>query len=565
MTITPLLAAAICLTAFGLAYRFYSRFLADRLFELNPDRPTPAVTLRDDVDYVPANRYVLFGHQYASITGLSPMLGPAIAVIWGWVPAMLWVVLGAIFVGAVHDFGALVVSIRARGMSLGKVTENLVGSRAKTLFHLVIFFLIALAMGVFVHIIAVLFSADFYPEAVLPSSGLVLTAMLMGTAVHIGGWSVRRLTGIGFVVVVVCLAVGLRYPVLGPTLSQWKWLLLAYAFAASVLPVWLLLQPRDYLNSLLLYLGVGAMYLGFVATNPSFVAPAIDFSPAGAPAMFPFVFVVIACGAASGFHALVSSGTSAKQLASEGDARLVGYGAMIGESVLGLMAVLACTAGFVSRAAWLERYISWQAADGLGNNIAAFVSGTTHFLQTLGIPEAVAGTFVAVVVVSFALTSLDSATRLLRYNVSEMGDTLQVDLLANRVVASGVAVIAIWFFAFVQVDGEFAGLVLWQLFGTTNQLLAGLALLAITLYLLRRGKPLVYTGVPMAFMLVSTLTAMAGNLIDFWNGRQWLLFGTGLTVFTLAVWLTIEAALAVRRFRSVPVLDGLDVVFTRRG
>ena len=565
MTITPLLAAAICLTAFGLAYRFYSRFLADRLFELNPDRPTPAVTLRDDVDYVPANRYVLFGHQYASITGLSPMLGPAIAVIWGWVPAMLWVVLGAIFVGAVHDFGALVVSIRARGMSLGKVTENLVSPRAKTLFHLVIFFLIALAMGVFVHIIAVLFSADFYPEAVLPSSGLVLTAMLMGTAVHIGGWSVRRLTGIGFVVVVVCLAVGLRYPVLGPTLSQWKWLLLAYAFAASVLPVWLLLQPRDYLNSLLLYLGVGAMYLGFVATNPSFVAPAIDFSPAGAPAMFPFVFVVIACGAASGFHALVSSGTSAKQLASEGDARLVGYGAMIGESVLGLMAVLACTAGFVSRDAWLERYISWQAADGLGNNIAAFVSGTTHFLQTLGIPEAVAGTFVAVVVVSFALTSLDSATRLLRYNVSEMGDTLQVDLLANRVVASGVAVIAIWFFAFVQVDGEFAGLVLWQLFGTTNQLLAGLALLAITLYLLRRGKPLVYTGVPMAFMLVSTLTAMAGNLIDFWNDRQWLLFGTGLTVFTLAVWLTIEAALAVRRFRSAPVLDGLDVVFTRRG
>ena len=565
MTITPLLAAAICLTAFGLAYRFYSRFLADRLFELNPDRPTPAVTLRDDVDYVPANRYVLFGHQYASITGLSPMLGPAIAVIWGWVPAMLWVVLGAIFVGAVHDFGALAVSIRARGMSLGKVTENLVGPRAKTLFHLVIFFLIALAMGVFVHIIAVLFSADFYPEAVLPSSGLVLTAMLMGTAVHIGRWSVRRLTGIGFVVVVVCLAVGLRYPVLGPTLSQWKWLLLAYAFAASVLPVWLLLQPRDYLNSLLLYLGVGAMYLGFVATNPSFVAPAIDFSPAGAPAMFPFVFVVIACGAASGFHALVSSGTSAKQLASEGDARLVGYGAMIGEAVLGLMAVLACTAGFVSRDAWLERYISWQAADGLGNNIAAFVSGTTHFLQTLGIPEAVAGTFVAVVVVSFALTSLDSATRLLRYNVSEMGDTLQVDLLANRVVASGVAVIAIWFFAFVQVDGEFAGLVLWQLFGTTNQLLAGLALLAITLYLLRRGKPLVYTGVPMAFMLVSTLTAMAGNLIDFWDGRQWLLFGTGLTVFTLAVWLTIEAALAVRRFRSVPVLDGLDVVFTRRG
>ena len=561
MTISPLFAAAVCLAGYAVAYRIYSRFLAERLFELDPSRTTPAVSLRDEIDYLPTNRYVLFGHQYASITGLSPMLGPAIAVIWGWVPAMLWVVLGAIFVGAVHDFGALVVSIRNRGMSLGKVTENLIGKRGKTLFHLVIFFLIALAMGVFVHIIAVLFSAEFYPEAVLPSSGIMLTAMLMGVAVHLGGWSVRRLTGVGFVAVAIFLVIGIRFPVLGPSLSQWKWILLAYAFAASTLPIWLLLQPRDYLNSLLLYLGVGAMYLGFVATNPSFVAPAIDFAPAGAPPMFPFVFVVIACGAASGFHALVSSGTSAKQLASESDARLVGYGAMIGESVLALMAVLACTAGFVSREAWLERYISWQTADGLGNNIAAFVRGTTHFLQTLGIPEMVAGTFVAVIVVSFALTSLDTATRLLRYNISEMGETFRLKLLANRAVASSIAVIAIWFFAFVRVDGEFAGLILWQLFGTTNQLLAGLALLAITLYLLHRGKPVVYTAVPMALMLISTLTAMAGNLIDFWVGQQWLLFGTGLTVFTLAAWLTIEAALAVRLIRQAPMPGKSDASF----
>ena len=561
MTISPLFAATVCLAAYALAYRAYSRFLAESLFELDPTRETPAVSLRDEIDYVPTNRYVLFGHQYASITGLSPMLGPAIAVIWGWVPALVWVVLGAIFVGAVHDFGALAVSIRNRGMSLGKVTENLIGERAKTLFHLVIFFLIALAMGVFVHIIAVLFSADFYPEAVLPSSGLMLTAILMGIAVHIGGWSVRRLTGIGFVSVVIFLAVGIHYPVLGPSLSQWKWILLAYAFAASTLPVWLLLQPRDYLNSLLLYLGVGAMYLGFIATNPSFVAPAIDFAPAGAPPMFPFVFVVIACGAASGFHALVSSGTSAKQLASENDARMVGYGAMIGESILALMAVLACTAGFVSREAWLQRYISWQTADGLGNNIAAFVRGTTYFLQTIGIPEMVGGTLVAVVVVSFALTSLDTATRLLRYNISEMGETFGVKLLTHRVAASGVAITAIWFFAFVQVDGEFAGLILWQLFGTTNQLLAGLALLAITLYLLHRGKPVIYTGIPMVFMLLSTLAAMAGNLLEFWIGQQWLLFCTGLTIFTLAAWLTIEAALAVKRFRQISILAERNATF----
>ena len=564
MTMSPLLAALICIAAYVAAYRVYARFLAERVFAIDPARPTPAVRYRDEVDYVPANRYVLFGHQYASITGLSPMLGPAIAVIWGWLPAMLWVVIGAIFVGAVHDFGALVVSIRARGMSLGKVTENLVGQRGKTLFHFVIFFLIALAMGVFVHIIAVLFSPDFYPEAVLPSSALVFVAAGMGVAVHRGGWSIRGLTAVGLAVALGLAFLGIRHPVVGPSLAQWKWLLLAYSFGASVLPVWLLLQPRDYINSLLLYAGVGAMYLGFVATNPSFVAPAVDLAPEGAPPIVPFVFVVIACGAASGFHALMSSGSTAKQLATEGDARFVGYGAMIGESLLGLMAVLACSAGFVSREAWLERYVSWQAADSLGNNIAAFIRGTTHFLQTLGIPEAVGGTFVAVIVVSFALTSLDSATRLLRYNVSEMGDTLGVGVLSNRYVASGIAVIAIWAFAFIQVDGEFAGLILWQLFGTTNQLLAGLALLAVTLYLLRRGRPLVYTAAPMVFMLLSTLTVMSTNLAGFWNAGQWLLLATGATIFTLAVWLVLEAALAVARFRRNPVLDGLEVVFREK-
>ena len=564
MTMSPLLAALICIAAYVVAYRVYARFLAERVFAIDPSRPTPAVRCRDEVDYVPANRYVLFGHQYASITGLSPMLGPAIAVIWGWLPAMLWVVIGAIFVGAVHDFGALVVSIRARGMSLGKVTENLVGPRGKTLFHLVIFFLIALAMGVFVHIIAVLFSPDFYPEAVLPSGVLVFVAAAMGVAVHRGGWGIRGLTLVGLAAALALAFLGIRVPVIGPSLAQWKWLLLAYAFAASVLPVWLLLQPRDYINSLLLYAGVGAMYVGFVATNPSFVAPAVDLAPEGAPPIVPFVFVVIACGAASGFHALMSSGSTAKQLATEGDARFVGYGAMIGESLLGLMAVLACTAGFVSREAWLERYVSWQAADGLGNNIAAFIRGTTHFLQTLGIPEAAGGTFVAVIVVSFALTSLDSATRLLRYNVSEMGDTLGVGALSNRYVASGIAVVAIWAFAFIQVDGEFAGLILWQLFGTTNQLLAGLALLAVTLYLLRRGKPLVYTAAPMVFMLLSTLAVMSTNLADFWSAGQWLLLAPAATIFTLAVWLVAEAVLAVARFRHNPVLDGLEVVFREK-
>jgi len=558
---SPLVVVCVAFVAYFAAYRFYARHLATRLFELDASRQTPAHRLRDDIDYVPSNRYVLFGHHYASITGLSPMLGPAIAVIWGWLPATLWVVLGAIFVGAVHDFGALAVSIRAQGLSIGKITENLVGVRAKTLFHAIIFFLIALAMGVFVHIVATLFSPDFYPESVIPSGLLIVLATFMGIAVHRRGWGMGRLTAAGFMTIAALVWMGLRYPIIGPTLAQWKWLLLGYAFAASVLPVWLLLQPRDYINSLLLYVGVGAMYVGFFVSNPSFAAPAIDLAPEGAPAIFPFVFIVIACGAASGFHALVSSGTSAKQLDKETDAPFVGYGAMLGESLLGLMAVMACTAGFVSREEWLARYVSWQAADVLGNNIAAFIGGTTTFLTVLGIPEEVAATLVAILVVSFALTSLDSATRLLRYNVSEIGETVGITVLHNRYVASGIAIAAIWFFAFFEVGDEYAGLVLWQLFGTTNQLLAALALLAVTVYLLRRGKPLVYTLLPMAFMLVSTLTAMSSNLSSFWKDGQVLLFATGGTLLVLAVWLTIEASMAVRQYRRHGVTEGLDVDF----
>ena len=561
MTVSPVMVTVAALLTYTVAYRYYARHLAVRLFELDGSRPTPAHTQRDEVDYVPTNRFLVFGHHYASITGLSPMLGPAIAVIWGWLPATVWVVFGAVFVGAVHDFGALAVSLRARGVSIGKVTESLVGTRGKTLFHLVIFFLIALAMGVFVHIIATLFSPTFYPESVLPSGVLIGIALVAGLTARRRSWGPGRLAGLGLVALAVIVWAGVRHPIVGPSVATWKWLLLSYAWLASVLPVWLLLQPRDYINSLLLYAGVGAMYLGFFLTNPSFVAPAFDAAPAGAPAMFPFVFIVIACGAASGFHALVSSGTSAKQLDDERDARFVGYGAMIGESILGLMAVLACTAGFVSREAWLERYVSWQAADSLGGNIAAFIGGTARFLATLGFTESVATTFVAILVVSFALTSLDSATRVLRYNVSEIGETLGIDMLANRYLASAVAAGAIWFFAFYEVAGEFAGLVLWQLFGTTNQLLAGLTLLAVTVYLLRRGKPLRYTLLPMTVVMVSTLSAMSVNLEEFWRDGDWRLFLTGLVIMVLAVWLAVEAAVAVWQFRRSPEIEDLDVRF----
>ena len=369
----PVLAAALCFVTYVLFYRFYARHLGSKVFKLDPNAITPAHAMKDGIDYVPARKDVLFGHHYASIAGLAPMLGPAIAVIWGWLPGMVWVVLGTLLVGAVHDFSALVVSMRNKGMSIGKVAEDLIGKRAKSLFLLIILFLICLVMGVFVGVVADLFTSAFYPEAVFPTFFLMAVAMVIGWLVYKKGASVSKTTAVGFTLMMLSVAVALN--IARPDLARETWImiLLVYAFAASVLPVWALLQPRDYLNSLLLYLGLGAAFIGFFLLRPEFVAPVLDMAPADAPPIFPFVFIVIACGAASGFHGLVSSGTTSKQISKETDAVAIGYGGMVGESLLGLLAVLATTAGFRSTEAWSEHYSSWTVANGLADKMEAFI------------------------------------------------------------------------------------------------------------------------------------------------------------------------------------------------
>ncbi|MFQ5525953.1 MAG: carbon starvation protein A [Thermoanaerobaculia bacterium] len=582
------LVTALCFVGYFLGYTLYARHLARKVYALDPARPTPAHTLEDGVDYVPTRPVILFGHHWASITGLSPMLGPAVAVIWGWLPAMLWVVLGAVFVGCVHDFSALVVSMRARGMSIGKVAEGIIGPRAKTLFHLIIFFGIALAMGVFVYVIAVLFSISAqwstddpmadpasFPTAVFPSAVLIVMAVVMGHLLYKKRFPLLPTTAVGFVLMLAAVFGGLKWPLLWmdraswPGMSGWITVLLAYSLIASVLPVWSLLQARDFLNSLLLYLGLGLAYLGIFVSRPEFIAPAFRPDPAGAPSFFPFVFIIIACGAASGFHSLVSSGTTAKQIASEPHARPIGYGGMIGESLLGLLAVLACTAGVIGAGGhsasevWQSTYQDWGSMQSLGIQVGVFITGAAGFIEELGlVSHTLATAFIAVVVVSFALTTLDSATRLLRFNISEIGETLGWKVLDNRFLASVLAVLVIAFFAFYEIDGRAAGLALWQLFGTINQLLAGLALLVVTLYLVQRGKNPWFTGMPMVFMLVSTLLAMVSNLRGFWS--KWdeggaMLFVVGTVLLLLALWLSVEAALALVRARRTPAIESMQV------
>jgi carbon starvation protein len=544
---SAVVACIICLFVYVLGYRFYSKFLAISIFSLRHDVATPAHTLRDEVDYVPSSRFILFGHHYASITGLAPMLGPAVAVIWGWLPAMAWVVLGALLVGCVHDFGALVVSMRAHGMSIGKVTEGIIGKRAKTLFHLLIFFGVSLAMGVFVFVISTLFTTTFYPQAVFPSGVIIILALIMGFLLYKKKFPLAPTTLLAFIITLVSIGYSMQDPMMGVapeawlSTSQWSYTLLAYAFLASVLPVWSLLQSRDFINSLLLYLGLILMYAGFFYLRPDFASPPIIAHPEGAPSIFPFVFIVIACGAASGFHSLVSSGTTAKQINKETDARFIGYGGMIGESLLGLMAVLACTAGFIDKAHWQAHYIDWKNVQGLGKTVSVFIEGSSRFMTSLGIPNELAISFVAVVVVSFALTTLDSATRLLRYNIEEISDTLRIKYIMNRYVSSLLAVAAIAFFAFYEVDGRPAGLTIWQLFGTTNQLIAGLALLVVTLYLKQRGRNYWFTFVPMLFMLVSTILAMIGQMKKFWISENNLLLSISAVLFILALGLIFDA------------------------
>ncbi|MDA2925788.1 carbon starvation protein A [Acidobacteria bacterium AH-259-G07] len=550
---TTILATLTCFVLYLAGYHLYAKHLGRRIFQLDPQASTPAHQLQDDIDYVPTNKYILFGHHYASITGLSPMLGPAIAVIWGWVPAMLWVVFGTLFIGAVHDFGALVISMRARGKSVGKVAEEIIGSRAKTLFHIIIFFLIALAMGVFVHVTATLLTTAYSPEAVYPCTTLIALAVVVGWLVYRKNASIWRITLVVFAITLFSVWLGIRLPIIDLTRGQWSLLLLGYAFLASVLPVWLLLQPRDYINSLLLYLGLASIYAGFFVLQPEFAAPAVQAHPEGAPPLFPFVFIVIACGAISGFHGLVSSGTTAKQINKETDAPFIGYGGMIGESLLGLVSVLACTAGFVTRDLWMSHYNSWDLASGLGPNMQAFIDGSALFLSQLGISLDVAKAFVALVAISFALTTLDSGTRLLRFNISEISETVRFPLLSNRYVASLLAVIVIGFVAFYKIEGQPAGLALWQLFGTTNQILGGFTLLTVTLYLMHRRRPYWYTGVPMGFMLITTLTAMAIKMRDFWNSGAHLLLVLGISIFLLSVWLAWEATLRI--FKGEKVAD----------
>jgi len=547
--------AGIVFVAFALGYRFYSKFLARRIFALGADELAPAREFEDGIDYVPTRRSILWGHHFASIAGAAPIVGPAIAVIWGWLPALLWVCLGTLFMGATHDFAALVISARHRGRSMGEIAGEVINPRIKTLFLVIISLLVWVVLAVFAYIIATLFVST--PSSIFPINVQIIVAMILGWLTSRHGIPILVPSLVGYAVLLVSIFYGEAFANAFPVIREisvltWVWVLLLYSFIASVLPVWLLLQPRDFLNSHQLVTGLTLLIAGLFVLQPAVVAPAVNLHPEGAPSLFPFLFVTIACGAISGFHGLVSSGTTSKQLAHIPDARPIGYGGMLAEGMLGLLAVLAATAGFATSEEWWSHYSSWGAANGLAAKLDAFVSGGARFVGSLGIPVETAKTLMAVIVIAFAATSLDTGARIQRLVIAELGEHFRLKLLTNRFVAGGLGIGAALTLAVTQGGGT-GGLALWPLFGTTNQLVASVTLLIVSIWLQRRGRAIVYTVVPMLAVGAASAWAMTHNLLHYYENFDtlWLLALSGTLILALDIWIMLEGIrmLAMERGR----------------
>ncbi|GAB3746090.1 carbon starvation CstA family protein [Nocardiopsis nanhaiensis] len=546
---------------FALGYRYYSRYLAEKVYALEPGYVTPAHTYKDGVDFVPTNRHIVFSHHFISVAGAAPIVGPAVAVFWGWGPALAWVLLGTVFAAGVHDFGALAVSVRHKARSIGTLAGEVISKRARTLFLVIIFFLLTMVNAVFAIVIANLF-AD-YTEAVLPVLVAIPLAIAVGQVVY------RRRTAalvpsiIALALVYVCIPLGVMYPIdltgfaeaLGTTpVTVWILLLFLYAFIASRLPVWMLLQPRDYINLHQMILAFVVIFLGVIAGWDTIVAPAINTDiPADSPPWFPLLFVTIACGAISGFHSLVASGTTAKQLDKETDARMVGYLGAAGEGTLAVCSILACTAGVVAASAsplveWNGIYSDFGSASaGATGN---FVEGVGQFATNIGVPLQVGVIFAVVVVVSFAATTMDTGVRLQRYIVQEIATIAGFRPLARNLTMATVIATAVPL-ALALVPGDFAFGTLWQLFGTTNQLTAGLALAVVAVWVTKRGRNPIAVLVPLVFLLVMTSWALIVNLVEFVRSDslvdQFLLAPLDFVIFVLALWLIVEATLALRK------------------
>lgn len=548
-----LLLAGIALLLLVIGYVFYSprvsRWIGD-----DHSRPTPAVEMNDGVDYVPAKHWtVLFGHHFASIAGAAPIIGPVIACLfWGWLPAIIWIVAGGILLGAVHDFTSLSLSLRNKGQSIATVTESVLGKGARIVFSLFVLMALILVVAVFAAVAGKTLATT--PAVVVPTFGLIVVAVIVGFLMYRAHLSLVLCSTIGLLLLLVLIVVGYHLPISLPVEHPEKWwtvILLIYGLVASVTPVTLLLQPRDHLAAGVLFVGMLLGFGGLIIANPSMQAPPFVAFSGAKGWLWPMLFVTVACGAISGFHSLVASGTSSKQLASMRDARIVGYGGMVMESALSVLAVIAVTAGLYweTAPAGVDGAI-YQEVFKNGGWIKAFGIGygriTDQLLSYLGMGAL--GTLIGITMLkTFVMTTLDSATRITRYIANELlGETFRIPLMKNKFAATAVVGVL----AGVLALGNWKAI--WPVFGASNQLIASLVLIVVSVYLLSRGSNCLFVGIPAFLMLVTTIGALVYQIYGFLRAEEpkVMLATVSVVLIVLALFILYRGFAAIRAART---------------
>ncbi len=550
---SAVLLAGVALLLILLGYVSYGPKVAKWL-GLKHDQVTPAIEYHDGVDFVPAKHWtVLLGHHFASIAGAAPIIGPVIACLfWGWLPALLWIVLGGILLGAVHDFTALTLSVQEKGRSITTLTENALGKTAKIAFSVFVFLALILVVAVFAAVAGKTLAAQ--PKVVIPTFGLIIVAFLIGFAMYSLQWNLLACSILGVTMLGGLIYLGAQFPIelnfvrdtYGPEAVKKTWtiILLIYGLVASVMPVTLLLQPRDHLAAVVLFIGMFLGFLGLAITRPEMKAPAIVAFDSKLGWLWPMLFVTVACGAISGFHSLVSSGTTSKQLPTMRDARLIGYGGMLLESALSVLAVMAVAAGLYWGAApdGCSSALVYQEASKDGNWIGAFGIGYGEITKSL---LGTAGPLIGITMLkTFVMTTLDSATRITRYICSDLfGQAMKIRLLRNKYVAT------------ILVGSLAANLAIrnwsaiWPVFGSANQLIASVVFIVASVHLILRGRSCLFTAIPGFIMLITTLGAMTHMLHTFItaDSPKILLAVITVTLMLLALFILTRGIIVIKR------------------
>ena len=521
----------IGLSTFLIGYKFYASYIASRVFDLKTSqRRVPSEEFEDGIDFVPTKKEILFGHHFTSIAGAAPIIGPCIAAYWGWLPAFLWIVLGTIFIGAVHDFGALVISVKEKGKTIASITGSVINKRVRIMFLIFVMMLTWLVLAVFAMAIAGLFVS--VPTAVLPVNIEIIFAILIGYLFYKKKTNIMLPSLIALVFLYIFVFIGSLFPIsfenfnlnTAEQTNLWIVLLFIYSTIASLLPVWILLQPRDYINSHQLIVGLILLFCGIMISQPAVDAPIVRDIDGVGPDIFPLLFVTIACGAISGFHGLIASGTTSKQISNIKDSKLIGYGAMLGEGTLALFSLVAAVAGIsivgecnlpsvgkITNLSWEIYYDTWAHAT--TNKATAFVLGGAALIQSIGIPSGLE-----------VLKKISSKIILI-----EIGNSTQIKFLKSRFISTICSVLPALFLSLWSLEDPNTGLstqaawLLWPIFGASNQMLAALIFMILTIYFLKKKRPVTLLLIPFLIITVMTLTTLVFQAKSFYMSNLLLL------------------------------------------